>query len=321
MIKSIKPLQLLYLLLGLLLSCKEELNMPAPERRLNVKVVNSQNQPVPNAEVSLYANETDWKNEQNAYATGVTNEAGTTLIANIGTEKLWIKATWIDLTTREVFQNTIVSFEPLNPLPENSQSTYSIKINSAKVLKGILIKQVTYDGYIFGGCDQPYDRYAINYCGYNYNLPDASGTACDLYLMIENSISNYSYAVGTYFFKSEVQTDASQTNVSFEVNATITDFRRPYYIGVRDHLTLNPQLYNAVTCSKTNSAYASLGEYLASEEGQEHIFRFQGRYLGAKMPLLNVKNSIIPSYPAKELVVKSEYDNGSITLQLEWIYE
>lgn len=321
MIKSIKPLQLLYLLLGLLFSCQEELNMPAPERKLNVKVVNSLNQPVPNAEVSIYTNETDWKNEQNAYVTGITNEAGIATIANIGTEKLWIKATWIDLTTREVFQNTIVSFEPVSPLPENSLSTYSVKINSAKVLKGILIKKATYNGYNFGGCDQPYDRNDIYYCGYNYRIPDASGTACDLYLMIENSTNSNSYAVASYFYKSEVKTDAPQGGASFEVNATITDFRRPYFIGVRDHLTLNPKLYTPNTCSNRSSDYASLGEYLASPEGQDYIFRFNDRYIGAKTPLLNVKNSIIPSYPVKELVVKSDYGNGTLTLQLEWIYK
>ncbi|MER2995925.1 hypothetical protein [Pontibacter populi] len=321
MIKSIKLQLLLYLLLGLLFSCQEELNMPAPERRLNVKVVNSQNQPVPNAEVSIYANETDWKNESNAYVAGITNGTGIIAIANIGAEKLWIKATWIDLTTREVFQNTIVSFEPVSPLPENSLSTYSVKINSAKVLKGIRIKRATYNGYIFGGCDQPYDRSDIYYCGNNYRIPDASGTACDLYLMIENNTNNYSNTASSYFYKSEVQPDAPREGASFEVNDTITDFRRPYYIGVRDHLLVNPQLYTSISCNNASSAYANLGEYLASKEGQEYIFKYKDEYIGAKIPLLNVKNSIIPSYPVKELTVKSEYGNGTLTLQLEWIYE
>ncbi|MBJ6116891.1 Ig-like domain-containing protein [Pontibacter sp. BT310] len=321
MIKSIKLQLLLYLLFGLLLSCKEEVNMPAPEKRLAVKVVNSQNQPVPKAGVSIYTNEADWQHEQNATATVITNEAGIATITNIGSEKLWIKATWIDLKTREVFQNTLVSFEPVNPLPDNSLSTYSVKINSAKVLKGIHIKRVTYTGYIFSGCDQPYDRSDIYYCGYYYYLPDVSGTACDIYLMIENSISNYSFAVGSYVYRSEVQTDAPPDGASFEVNKTITDFRRPYYIGVREHLTLNPQLYTSNTCTNGSSAYASLGDYLASEEGQEYIFKSKDRYVRGKTPLLNVDNGIMPSYPVNELIVKSDYGDGTITLQLEWIYE
>ena len=309
------------LLLFLLAACKEEASLPTPERELQVLVVNSENKPVKSAEVRVYTTASDWATEKNAAAKNVTDATGTALLTGLGADSLWIKATWIDYSTKEVFQNTLVSFEPVEPVPAHSRATYRVKVNSAKVLKGIRIKEVECTGIKYNNCDTPGSYYSEQYeyvCGRSFTLRDVSAPGCDLYLLIEDSKGYYSDVVSSYFFRSAVKTDNTDAKVVFEVNDTISDFSKPYYIGVREHLIVNPEAYNGAYCSNT---YPSLGAYLASEEGQDFIFNVADRYITSRVPLLNVNNSIMPAYPADEWVIKlSSYDTQELKLHLEWIY-
>lgn len=301
-----------------LTSCTEELNQPAPQSKLDFRVVNSQNQPVPNAEVKIYKSAIDWRNEKNAITKSVTNASGKVQLTGINVDSLWVKATWIDLNTREVYQNTLTSFKPIKLIP-NSQSTYQIKINSAKVLKGILIKKVDFTGYIFNNCDQStsYNRRDIRYCGGYSKLYDISGPACDLYLLIENSTSVYSNYVNSYFYRSPIQVDVPNGDATFTVNDTITDFRKPYYIGVREHIIVNPDAYAHISCSSNSN----LGAFLASKDGQEYVIKTVDQYIITKKPLLNLKDSALPPNPAEEVDIKL-YSNSkeALKLHLEWIY-
>lgn len=318
--KHFKPTWLLFVLLSLLAACQDELNQPTPSRELRVLVVNSHNIPIPNAEVRVYGNADNWSSETNDQAKGTTGAGGTVVISGIDHENLWIKATWIDYTTREVFQNTLVSFEPIDPIPGNSSVTYRVKVNSSKVLKGIRIKEAVYSGQGSINCENYYGYGRVHYCGYNYSVNDTSGPECDLYLLIENAQSYYSDYSGSYFFRSDVRVDTNTDSIVFEVNDTITDFRKPYYIGIRDHVIANPDNYKAFTCS-SNAAYPTMSDFIASEAGKESIFSYVDRYVTAKMPLLNVPNSALPSYPADEVTIKlSSYNDQNLKLHLEWIY-
>ena len=323
--KYLKLSLLCMVLFILLAACKDELNQPAPARELRVLVVNSQNIPVPHAEVRLYTSAESWLSETNDVAKAATDAKGVATLLGLDHGNLWIKATWIDYTTREVFQNTLVSFEPIDPLPANSEATYRVKVNSAKVLKGIRIKEAAYKGQVPMNCDgNSYynSSKTVAFCGYYPSVKDTSGPGCDLYLLIENSTNNYSSSVGSYFFRSEIKADVTTDNVVFEVNDTITDFRRPYYIGVREHLMVNPEDYSEVTCFQSGAVYPTLADYLASEAGQEHIIKYVDRYIAGKVPLLNVKDSVLPSYPADEVTFKlSSYSDQNLKLHLEWIYQ
>lgn len=319
--RHLKPHWLLFvLLLSLLSACKDELNQPAPKRELRVLVVNSQNIPIPNAEVRVYGSADNWSNETDEQAKGVTGQEGAVTLAVIDHNNIWIKATWIDYTTREVFQNTLVSFEPIDPIPGNSSVTYRVKVNSSKVLKGIRIKEAVYGGQGFANCDSYYGDGNVSFCGYYLSLKDTSGPQCDLYLLIENAISYYSDYADNYFFRSDVRVDTGTDNIVFEVNDTITDFRRPYFIGVREHVIVNPADYKSVTCF-SDTTYPTLGDFLQSKAGQEHVFSSIDRYTTAKVPLLNIKDSVLPSYPANEVTIKlSSFNDQNLKLHLEWIY-
>ena len=311
---------LFVLLLSLLSACKDELNQPTPKRELRVLVVNSQNIPIPNAEVRVYLSADNWASEINEQAKGVTGAEGAITLSGVDHNSLWIKATWIDHTTREVFQNTLVSFESIDPIPGNSSVTYRVKVNSSKVLKGIRIKEAVYGGQGAANCDNYYGDGRISFCGYYVSVKDTSGPECDLYLLIENASSYYSDYAGNYFFRSEVKEDINTDNVVFEVNDTITDFRKPYYIGIREHLVANPENYKSFACSD-NAAHPTLGDYIESEAGQEYLFSYVDRYVSSKVPLLNVKDSVLPSYPADEVTIKlSSYYDQNLKLRLEWIY-
>lgn len=311
---------LLYVLLFLFSACKDELEQPAPTYELSVLVVNSQNIPIPNAEVRVYGSADNWSGETNEQAKKITDAGGTVTFSGLDHENIWIKATWIDHTTREVFQNTLVSFEPIDPIPANSKVTYRVKVNSSKVLKGIRIKEVAYSGLIYTNCDSDRSNESMSFCNYYPSVEDVSGPGCDLYLLIENTTSYYSGYAGNYFFRSGVKVDTNTDNIVFEVNDTITDFRRPYFIGVREHLIANPENHKSFTCS-SSAEYPTLGHFLESKAGQEYMFSSVDRYITAKMPLLNVKNSMLPSYPADEVTIKlSSYNDQNLKLHLEWIY-
>jgi len=98
--RYLKPGQLLGLVvLFLLLGCKDEISQPTPIRELRVLVVDSQNKPIPNAEVRVYNSAENWEKEQNSLASGVTDKAGIIRLAKLDKDRLWIKATWINHST------------------------------------------------------------------------------------------------------------------------------------------------------------------------------------------------------------------------------
>jgi len=209
-------------------------------------------------------------------------------------------------------------------VPANSEAFYQVKVNATGLLKGLVVKRVEYTNLNYGNCDREgsYPWNSHYYCGYTtYRLRDASGSACDLYLLIEMGESNSSSSTASPFFRSEVKIDASPGDLSFLVNDTITDFSKPYFTSLREHLVVNPEDYKSTPCPQLGEKYPTLGDYLASAEGQEYIFSRVDTYTYFKTPILNAKNSVIPSYPAQEVTLKLySFSDQQLKLYLEWIY-
>jgi hypothetical protein len=303
-------------LLPLWMRCSPELEKPALTAGLHVEVVNSANHKVAGALVRVYSSAEDWQNEVNAGAEGVTDKNGLAKLPASPGQRYYIKVTWFSYPRREVYQNTLVSYKPTDPLPEFSTSLYQVKINYARELKGILIRSVTFNG-ASTGCDRYYSTYYTNYFGCSFTLREASGPDCDLYLRLTDQED---YTPRSWLYQSEVRPDiaAARFPQTFEANYTITAFGKPLYLSLRNHFLINPDQYQSApgNCGPGSLSFA---DYLRSETGQQELFTRAGNTL-IQMALITPDNKgILPTYPVAEFEYETQY-SGKVKLILQWLY-
>lgn len=144
----------LFILLSLaLISCKEELSQPVSPPGMIIRVVNNVNAPLSGARVNLFTSPESWESETGAVATQVTDTKGEVHFSNLESQHYWVKATLLRLLSNEVYQNILVSYEPVERSPAGSTVAYEVKVNSAKALQGVRIKRVELLDFHYPDCD------------------------------------------------------------------------------------------------------------------------------------------------------------------------